>query len=258
MLRAEAQAIRRLTHNSLSPCDSLALFHYCFPLVFPAQSSSPSQPHVFVSVSVNCSPPPLSLFFFNVSYLQLRSSFKQAFSKKKSPKSASSHSDIEEMTDSSLPSSPKLPHHSSTAGGHMLRNTHSNTLYVHINICVWLQDYYAYKVTLLLLESQCLMYVNCVLYCLCVQIVRVFGQRGGDGDAAAQWAQGEGDETDRYPPGGSQLRTSAGPAPRGHEPHAGLWMHTHQTLTYISESFTLQGEINHRAKKVTASHPHPN
>ncbi|XP_053180511.1 neuron navigator 2 isoform X2 [Scomber japonicus] len=58
----------------------------------------------------------------------LRSSFKQAFSKKKSPKSASSHSDIEEMTDSSLPSSPKLPHHSSTAGGHMLRNTHSNTL----------------------------------------------------------------------------------------------------------------------------------
>uniref|UniRef100_A0A8C6IYV3 AAA+ ATPase domain-containing protein n=1 Tax=Melopsittacus undulatus TaxID=13146 RepID=A0A8C6IYV3_MELUD len=38
----------------------------------------------------------------------LRSSFKQAFGKKKSPKSASSHSDIEEMTDSSLPSSPKL------------------------------------------------------------------------------------------------------------------------------------------------------
>uniref|UniRef100_A0A8C8BIM7 Neuron navigator 2 n=1 Tax=Otus sunia TaxID=257818 RepID=A0A8C8BIM7_9STRI len=44
----------------------------------------------------------------------LRSSFKQAFGKKKSPKSASSHSDIEEMTDSSLPSSPKLPHHNST------------------------------------------------------------------------------------------------------------------------------------------------
>ncbi|KAF6719820.1 Neuron navigator 2 [Oryzias melastigma] len=40
----------------------------------------------------------------------LRSSFKQAFAKKKSPKSASSHSDIEEMTDSSLPSSPKLAH----------------------------------------------------------------------------------------------------------------------------------------------------
>lgn len=39
--------------------------------------------------------------------IQLRSSFKQAFGKKKSPKSASSHSDIEEMTDSSLPSSPK-------------------------------------------------------------------------------------------------------------------------------------------------------
>ncbi|KAK9542412.1 hypothetical protein VZT92_000277 [Zoarces viviparus] len=58
----------------------------------------------------------------------LRSSFKQAFSKKKSPKSASSHSDIEEMTDSSLPSSPKLPHNGSTAHSHMLRNTHSNSL----------------------------------------------------------------------------------------------------------------------------------
>uniref|UniRef100_A0A3B4F0X8 Neuron navigator 2 n=1 Tax=Pundamilia nyererei TaxID=303518 RepID=A0A3B4F0X8_9CICH len=58
----------------------------------------------------------------------LRSSFKQAFSKKKSPKSASSHSDIEEMTDSSLPSSPKLPHNGTSATGHMLRNTHSNTL----------------------------------------------------------------------------------------------------------------------------------
>uniref|UniRef100_A0A7N8YK61 Neuron navigator 3 n=1 Tax=Mastacembelus armatus TaxID=205130 RepID=A0A7N8YK61_9TELE len=57
----------------------------------------------------------------------LRSSFKQAFSKKKSPKSASSHSDIEEMTDSSLPSSPKLPHNG-TASSHMLRSTHSNSL----------------------------------------------------------------------------------------------------------------------------------
>ncbi|XP_077476471.1 neuron navigator 2 isoform X3 [Stigmatopora argus] len=58
----------------------------------------------------------------------LRSSFKQAFSKKKSPKSASSHSDIEEMTDSSLPSSPKLPHNGIIATNHMLRNTHSNSL----------------------------------------------------------------------------------------------------------------------------------
>ncbi|XP_056232001.1 neuron navigator 2 isoform X4 [Seriola aureovittata] len=58
----------------------------------------------------------------------LRSSFKQAFSKKKSPKSASSHSDIEEMTDSSLPSSPKLPHNGTSSTSHMLRNTHSNTL----------------------------------------------------------------------------------------------------------------------------------
>ncbi|KAL2088363.1 hypothetical protein ACEWY4_015262 [Coilia grayii] len=58
----------------------------------------------------------------------LRSSFKQAFSKKKSPKSASSHSDIEEMTDSSLPSSPKLPHNGSTASTPLLRNSHSNSL----------------------------------------------------------------------------------------------------------------------------------
>nr|XP_042133029.1 neuron navigator 2 isoform X9 [Peromyscus maniculatus bairdii] len=59
---------------------------------------------------------------------ELRSSFKQAFGKKKSPKSASSHSDIEEMTDSSLPSSPKLPHNGSTSSTPLLRNAHSNSL----------------------------------------------------------------------------------------------------------------------------------
>ncbi|NWT71846.1 NAV2 protein, partial [Prunella himalayana] len=58
----------------------------------------------------------------------LRSSFKQAFGKKKSPKSASSHSDIEEMTDSSLPSSPKLPHHNTTVSTPLLRASHSNSL----------------------------------------------------------------------------------------------------------------------------------
>uniref|UniRef100_A0A672TTE5 Neuron navigator 3 n=1 Tax=Strigops habroptila TaxID=2489341 RepID=A0A672TTE5_STRHB len=50
----------------------------------------------------------------------LRSSFKQAFGKKKSTKPPSSHSDIEELTDSSLPSSPKLPHSSYK----YLQNTH--------------------------------------------------------------------------------------------------------------------------------------
>ncbi|KAM8808052.1 neuron navigator 2 isoform 3-T3 [Eudromia elegans] len=59
---------------------------------------------------------------------ELRSSFKQAFGKKKSPKSASSHSDIEEMTDSSLPSSPKLPHHNATVATPVLRASHSNSL----------------------------------------------------------------------------------------------------------------------------------
>nr|KAF6343238.1 neuron navigator 2 [Pipistrellus kuhlii] len=60
--------------------------------------------------------------------VQLRSSFKQAFGKKKSPKSASSHSDIEEMTDSSLPSSPKLPHNGSSGSTPLLRTSHSNSL----------------------------------------------------------------------------------------------------------------------------------
>ncbi|XP_026866944.2 neuron navigator 2 isoform X1 [Electrophorus electricus] len=58
----------------------------------------------------------------------LRSSFKQAFTKKKSPKSASSHSDIEEMTDS-LPSSPKLSHNGSSTSSALLRNSHSNSLW---------------------------------------------------------------------------------------------------------------------------------
>uniref|UniRef100_A0A669PN80 Neuron navigator 3 n=1 Tax=Phasianus colchicus TaxID=9054 RepID=A0A669PN80_PHACC len=49
-------------------------------------------------------------------WVSLRSSFKQAFGKKKSTKPPSSHSDIEEQTDSSLPSSPKLPHSSGECG----------------------------------------------------------------------------------------------------------------------------------------------
>uniref|UniRef100_UPI00358E0557 neuron navigator 2-like isoform X2 n=1 Tax=Myxine glutinosa TaxID=7769 RepID=UPI00358E0557 len=58
---------------------------------------------------------------------KLRSSFKQAFGKKKSPKSASSHSDIEEMTtpDSSLPSSPKLPHNNTASNPSMIKPSHS-------------------------------------------------------------------------------------------------------------------------------------
>ncbi|XP_057413679.1 neuron navigator 3 isoform X11 [Balaenoptera acutorostrata] len=47
---------------------------------------------------------------------KLRSSFKQAFGKKKSTKPPSSHSDIEELTDSSLPASPKLPHNAGDCG----------------------------------------------------------------------------------------------------------------------------------------------
>lgn len=71
--------------------------------------------------------PSTPVFF---SPFQLRSSFKQAFSKKKSPKSASSHSDIEEMTDSSLPASPKLPHNGCGAAAQMPRSTHSSSMYV--------------------------------------------------------------------------------------------------------------------------------
>ncbi|XP_004623806.1 neuron navigator 3 isoform X3 [Octodon degus] len=56
---------------------------------------------------------------------ELRSSFKQAFGKKKSTKPPSSHSDIEELTDSSLPASPKLPHNASTCGSTSMKPSHS-------------------------------------------------------------------------------------------------------------------------------------
>uniref|UniRef100_A0A8C5TH49 Neuron navigator 3 n=1 Tax=Malurus cyaneus samueli TaxID=2593467 RepID=A0A8C5TH49_9PASS len=60
-----------------------------------------------------------------VSSQQLRSSFKQAFGKKKSTKPPSSHSDIEELTDSSLPSSPKLPHDSGECGATSMKPSQS-------------------------------------------------------------------------------------------------------------------------------------
>ncbi|XP_054973909.1 neuron navigator 3 isoform X5 [Sorex araneus] len=55
----------------------------------------------------------------------LRSSFKQAFGKKKSTKPPSSHSDIEELTDSSLPASPKLPHNSGDCGSTSMKPSQS-------------------------------------------------------------------------------------------------------------------------------------
>ncbi|XP_078233064.1 neuron navigator 3 isoform X4 [Pogona vitticeps] len=57
----------------------------------------------------------------------LRSSFKQAFGKKKSAKPPSSHSDIEEVTDSSLPSSPKLPHNSGDCGTSSIKPSQSTS-----------------------------------------------------------------------------------------------------------------------------------
>ncbi|XP_056654459.1 neuron navigator 3 isoform X4 [Monodelphis domestica] len=56
---------------------------------------------------------------------ELRSSFKQAFGKKKSTKPPSSHSDIEELTDSSLPSSPKLPHSAGDCGSVSMKPSQS-------------------------------------------------------------------------------------------------------------------------------------
>ncbi|XP_040837196.1 neuron navigator 3 isoform X2 [Ochotona curzoniae] len=56
---------------------------------------------------------------------ELRSSFKQAFGKKKSTKPPSSHSDIEELTDSSLPASPKLPHNSGDCGSGAMKPSQS-------------------------------------------------------------------------------------------------------------------------------------
>ncbi|XP_060741830.1 neuron navigator 3 isoform X1 [Tachysurus vachellii] len=58
----------------------------------------------------------------------LRSSFKQAFGKKKPSKSASSHSDVEKMDESSMPSSPRLPYGCHSAGTSLLRHSHSNSL----------------------------------------------------------------------------------------------------------------------------------
>ncbi|XP_053441258.1 neuron navigator 3 isoform X4 [Nycticebus coucang] len=55
----------------------------------------------------------------------LRSSFKQAFGKKKSTKPPSSHSDIEELTDSSLPASPKLPHSAGDCGSASMKPSQS-------------------------------------------------------------------------------------------------------------------------------------
>ncbi|XP_044136342.1 neuron navigator 3 isoform X3 [Bufo gargarizans] len=57
----------------------------------------------------------------------LRSSFKQAFGKKKSNKPPSSHSDIEELTDSSVPSSPKLQHNSADSSCSTLKQSPSNS-----------------------------------------------------------------------------------------------------------------------------------
>ncbi|XP_059539681.1 neuron navigator 3 isoform X5 [Myotis daubentonii] len=56
---------------------------------------------------------------------ELRSSFKQAFGKKKSTKPPSSHSDIEELTDSSLPASPKLPHNTGDGGSASMKPSQS-------------------------------------------------------------------------------------------------------------------------------------
>ncbi|XP_029397889.1 neuron navigator 3 [Mus pahari] len=56
---------------------------------------------------------------------ELRSSFKQAFGKKKSTKPPSSHSDIEELTDSSLPASPKLPHNTGESGSSAMKPSQS-------------------------------------------------------------------------------------------------------------------------------------
>ncbi|XP_069845261.1 neuron navigator 3 isoform X6 [Dipodomys merriami] len=55
----------------------------------------------------------------------LRSSFKQAFGKKKSTKPPSSHSDIEELTDSSLPASPKLTHNVGDCGSGSMKPSQS-------------------------------------------------------------------------------------------------------------------------------------
>ena len=79
------------------------------------------------------------------------------------------------------------------------------------------------------------------VWCFFRQDLRVRGHRRRDGHAAAQRAARQGDEADRHPPGGPELRPPAGPAQGVHEPHAGqsqqlgpleaLWAGvSHQTL----------------------------
>ncbi|XP_035387888.1 neuron navigator 2 isoform X2 [Electrophorus electricus] len=58
----------------------------------------------------------------------LRSSFKQAFGKKSVVRSASSHSDVEEGTDSSQPASPRLQYGRTPASGPLLRLSQSSSL----------------------------------------------------------------------------------------------------------------------------------
>ncbi|KAM5170954.1 neuron navigator 3 isoform 2-T2 [Mantella aurantiaca] len=64
---------------------------------------------------------------YSAAYRALRSSFKQAFGKKKSNKPPSSHSDIEELTDSSVPSSPKLQHSSEDSCSLVMKLSQSNS-----------------------------------------------------------------------------------------------------------------------------------
>lgn len=67
----------------------------------------------------------LTLCAFGLCVLQLRSSFKQAFSKKKT-KSQSAHDEMEEVIDS-LPSSPKLQHDNRQGSIATLRSSPSTT-----------------------------------------------------------------------------------------------------------------------------------
>lgn len=106
-------------------------------------------------------------------FLQLRSSFKQAFSKKKTNKSQSSHDEIEEMTDSSLPSSPKLQHTDrQTSTTQPLRSSPSTT--------EWVQTHIQYmRIHLYEIYSRCLnMHIFVVLIsfvCISVTLLHING-----------------------------------------------------------------------------------
>uniref|UniRef100_A0A4W4GAA9 AAA+ ATPase domain-containing protein n=1 Tax=Electrophorus electricus TaxID=8005 RepID=A0A4W4GAA9_ELEEL len=103
------QSLTTTAEQKVSECET-ACVHMCVRASASFSSEFSALSHMV------CSPP------------QLRSSFKQAFGKKSVVRSASSHSDVEEGTDSSQPASPRLQYGRTPASGPLLRLSQSSSL----------------------------------------------------------------------------------------------------------------------------------